>query len=51
MEPFGSTKSDNDIRELILRVSQGSEDAARELVREYGEQMRRTIRRVLNPKL
>ena len=41
----------DDFRDLIRRVSEGSEDAAWELVQRYGETVRRAVRRKLNKKL
>jgi RNA polymerase sigma factor (sigma-70 family) len=38
-------------RNLMCRVRQGSEDAAWELVNEYGEAIRRAVRRVLHERL
>lgn len=40
-----------DFSVLMRRVSEGSEDAAWELVSRYGEDIRRAVRRVLNGKL
>jgi RNA polymerase sigma factor (sigma-70 family) len=42
---------DDAFRSLMDRVREGSEDAAWELVNEYGESIRRAVRRVLNDKL
>ena len=42
---------DNHFRELIDRVREGSEDAAWELVDQYGEAIRRAVRRALNERL
>jgi RNA polymerase sigma factor (sigma-70 family) len=42
---------DDDFCNLMRRVSEGSEDAAWELVTRYGEEIRRAVRRVLNAKL
>ncbi len=42
---------DDDFCNLMRRVSEGSEDAAWELVTQYGEGIRRAVRRVLNVKL
>ena len=42
---------DEDFCRLMGRVGEGSEDAAWELVARYGEQIHRTVRRVLNIKL
>ena len=36
---------------LIERIKQGSEDAAWELVEQYGDEIRRAVRRVLHPRL
>ena len=41
----------NEFRDLILHACDGSEDAAWELVEQYGEAIRRAVRRALNPKL
>lgn len=45
------TETDDDFRDLICRVRAGSEDAAWELVNQYGEAIRRAVRRVLNDKM
>jgi RNA polymerase sigma factor (sigma-70 family) len=42
---------DEHFRELIDRVREGSEDAAWELVDQYGEAIRRAVRRALNERL
>ena len=42
---------DDHFRELIDRVREGSEDAAWELVDQYGEAIRRAVRRALNERL
>jgi RNA polymerase sigma factor (sigma-70 family) len=42
---------DDRFRELIDRVREGSEDAAWELVDQYGEAIRRAVRRALNERL
>jgi RNA polymerase sigma-70 factor (ECF subfamily) len=42
---------DDDFRNLMYRVGEGSEDAAWELVNRYGEAIRQAVRRVLNVKL
>jgi RNA polymerase sigma factor (sigma-70 family) len=42
---------DTDFRLLMDRLCLGSEDAARQLVEQYGESIRRAVRRVLNAKL
>jgi RNA polymerase sigma factor (sigma-70 family) len=44
-------EEDDNFRELIQRVRQGSEEAAWELVRRHGEALRRAVRRVLNRRL
>ncbi len=41
----------NEFRDLIHHACDGSEDAAWELVEQYGEAIRRAVRRALNPKL
>jgi len=43
--------TDDDFRDLMRRVREGSEDAAWELVSQYGEAIRRAVRRVLNERL
>ncbi len=45
------TSQDNDFRLLMRRVVAGSEEAARQLVEEYGESLRRAVRRALNARL
>jgi RNA polymerase sigma factor (sigma-70 family) len=45
------TEHDNDFCGLMQRVGEGSEDAAWELVTQYGEDIRRAVRRVLNTRL
>jgi RNA polymerase sigma-70 factor (ECF subfamily) len=42
---------DDDFRNLMRRVNAGCEDAAWQLVDQYGEAIRQTVRRVLNVKL
>ena len=42
---------DRDFHSLICRVRQGSEDAAWELVNQYGGAVRRAVRRALNARL
>jgi RNA polymerase sigma factor (sigma-70 family) len=42
---------DDDFRELMRRVQEGSQDAAWELVRVYGESIRNAVRRVLDQRL
>jgi RNA polymerase sigma factor (sigma-70 family) len=42
---------DDHFRELMDRVRNGSEDAARELVDQYGDDIRRAVRRALNDRL
>lgn len=42
---------DDDFRNLMRRVGEGSDDAAWELVNRYGEEIRRAVRRMLNVKL
>jgi len=42
---------DNDFRLLMRRVAAGDEDAARQLVAEYGASIRSAVRRALNAKL
>jgi RNA polymerase sigma-70 factor (ECF subfamily) len=42
---------DDNFRNLMDRVREGSEDAAWELVNQYGESIRRAVRRVLNERL
>lgn len=44
-------ETDDTFRDLIRRVREGSEDAAWDLVNQYGEAIRRAVRRVLNEKL
>jgi RNA polymerase sigma factor (sigma-70 family) len=43
--------TDDNFRDLIRRVRDGSEDAAWELVNQYGDAIRRAVRRALNEKL
>ncbi len=45
------TDHDDDFRELMRRIQEGSEDAAWELVEQYGEAIRRAVRRALNKRL
>ena len=45
------TDWDNDFCGLMQRVGEGSEDAAWELVDQYGEAIRRAVRRMLNERL
>jgi RNA polymerase sigma-70 factor (ECF subfamily) len=45
------SEPDNDFRELLARVRNGSEDAAWELVDRYGDRVQRAVRRVLNRQL
>ena len=42
---------DDNFHSLMARVREGSEDAAWELVSEYGEAIRRAVRRVLNERM
>jgi RNA polymerase sigma-70 factor (ECF subfamily) len=42
---------DDNFRGLIWRVREGSEDAAWELVQQYGEAIRRAVRRALNERM
>jgi RNA polymerase sigma factor (sigma-70 family) len=42
---------DDDFRRLMRRAAEGCEDAARVIVEEYGESIRRAVRRVLNSRL
>jgi RNA polymerase sigma-70 factor (ECF subfamily) len=42
---------DQNFRDLLRRVREGSEDAALELVEQYGDSIRRAVRRVLHQKL
>lgn len=42
---------DSDFRDLIQRVREGSDEAAWELVDQYGEAIRRAVRRALNKRL
>lgn len=42
---------EDSFRELMNRVRDGSEDAAWELVNQYGEAIRRAVRRVLNERM
>jgi RNA polymerase sigma factor (sigma-70 family) len=44
-------KADDDFRDLVRRACAGSEDAARELVDEYGGAVRRAVRRALDARL
>jgi len=46
-----SLKWDDDFCGLMRRVQEGSEDAAWELVDQYGETIRRAVRRLLNERL
>lgn len=45
------SQSDDDFRSLLQRVSEGSEDAAWELVERYGDELRRAVRRCMNRRL
>ena len=51
MEPAQTIHSDDAFRSLILRIKEGSDDAAWELVNEFGETIRRAVRRAMNSKL
>jgi RNA polymerase sigma factor (sigma-70 family) len=42
---------DNDFHSLVCRVREGSEDAAWELVDQYGDSIRRAVRRALNERM
>ena len=42
---------DDDFRDLMRRVHEGSEDAAWQLVGQYGDPIRRAVRRALNARL
>jgi RNA polymerase sigma factor (sigma-70 family) len=44
-------EQDDDFRNLMRRVREGSEDAAWELVRDYGEPIRRAVRRAFTGRL
>ncbi len=44
-------ETDETFRNLIRRVREGSEEAAWDLVNQYGESIRRAVRRALNEKL
>ncbi len=44
-------KCDDSFRSLICHVREGSEDAAWDLVEQYGEAIRRAVRRALNERL
>lgn len=44
-------EQDRDFHDLMRRVREGSEDAAWQLVNEYGESIRRAVRRALNDRL
>ena len=44
-------KCDDNFRSLICHVREGSEDAAWDLVEQYGEAIRRAVRRALNERL
>lgn len=48
---FRMAERDDNFHNLIARVRGGSEDAAWELVSEYGEALRRAVRRVLNERM
>jgi RNA polymerase sigma factor (sigma-70 family) len=41
----------SEFRALMWRIQEGSEDAAWELVEQYGDRIRRTVRRALNSRL
>jgi RNA polymerase sigma factor (sigma-70 family) len=51
MTQFQVTETDDAFRDLLRRVREGSEDAAWDLVNQYGEAIRRAVRRVLNERL
>ena len=51
MDRSGPTASNEQFRALIVEVSNGSEDAAWELVNQFGEQIRRAVRRLFSVKL
>jgi RNA polymerase sigma factor (sigma-70 family) len=42
---------DHDFRLLMRRVVEGGEDAARQIIEDYGESIRRAVRRALNTRL
>jgi RNA polymerase sigma factor (sigma-70 family) len=44
-------EQNSDFHSLVRRVREGSEDAAWELVNQYGESIRRAVRRALNERL
>ncbi len=44
-------ETDDTFRDLIRRVREGSEEAAWDLVNQYGESIRRAVRRALNEKM
>jgi RNA polymerase sigma factor (sigma-70 family) len=44
-------EQDSDFQSLVHRVREGSEDAAWELVNQYGDSIRRAVRRALNERL
>jgi RNA polymerase sigma factor (sigma-70 family) len=45
------TEQETDFHSLVRRVREGSEDAAWELVDQYGESIRRAVRRALNERM
>jgi RNA polymerase sigma factor (sigma-70 family) len=47
----GMSQQDDDFRELIRQVREGSEDAAWALVERYGDRVQRAVRRSLNQRL
>jgi RNA polymerase sigma factor (sigma-70 family) len=47
----GKMTENHDFKSLMQLISEGSEDAAWELVQEYGEFIRRAVRRVINHRL
>jgi RNA polymerase sigma factor (sigma-70 family) len=49
--PSQTTPQDEHFHSLMQRVREGSEEAAWELVSEYGDAIRRAVRRVLNERL
>ena len=49
--PKSSSSSETEFRNLILRVSEGSEDAAWEIIDKHGEAIFRAVRRSLNSRM
>jgi len=51
MTQHTAEETDDTFRDLIRRVREGSEEAAWDLVNQYGDSIRRAVRRALNEKL